>query len=246
VTERRLVRHHYPVMGTVFSFAFRDDPLAGVLAGIEAELDRIDRVFSPFRRDSDLQAIVAGRRRVADCDPNVAEVLRLCAHARRRTDGYFDPLHSGRLDPTGLVKGWAVARVERMLAASGSTCHAVNGGGDVLVVADPVRDRPWRVGVADGTTVVATLQAHNLAVATSGNTERPGEVIDPFTRRPALALRSVTVAGPDITLADAFATGALAAGGAGAPWLDREPGYWLVLAGDDGLTRAGRVLPAPT
>jgi FAD:protein FMN transferase len=230
VSPRSLVRHHYAVMGTVFSFALRDRRAAAVLAHVEAELDRIDRIFSPFRADSDVTALGQGRRGIAACAPDVAEVLDLCAQAHQRTDGYFDALHSGRLDPTGLVKGWAVARVERMLAAAGSTCHAINGGGDVLAVGDPDCDPPWRLGVTDGTALVATVQAHNLALATSGNTERPDEVIDPFTRRPVRSLRSVTVAGPDITVADAFATAALAMGRQHPPWLSREPEYWLVPA----------------
>jgi thiamine biosynthesis lipoprotein len=242
VRERSFTRHHYSVMGTVFSFALGDPSTAPVLPDIEAELDRIDRVFSPFRSDSDLTALAAGQSRLAECSPDVAEVLDLCAEAKRRTDGYFDAMHSGRLDPTGLVKGWAVARVAHLLSAAGSTCHAVNGGGDALVVADPTRDPPWRIGVTDGGGLVTTVRAHNLAVATSGNTERPGEVIDPFTGQSARALRSVTVAGPDITFADAFATAALALGDRPAPWLDRAPEFWLV-ATSDAVRTADRGLP---
>src|SRR5207302_426858 len=113
------------------------------------ELDRIDRVFSPFRADSETTRL-ARSGTLGPCSAEMAEVLRLCAEVSGVTDGYFDAFHSGRLDPTGLVKGWAVRRIDALLAAAGSTRHAINGGGDVLVVADPASDDPWRIGVANG------------------------------------------------------------------------------------------------
>src|SRR5262249_31260907 len=182
------------------SFALARVPDADVVRAVESELDRIDRIFSTYRPESEVSALAEGRRRLSACSCEVREVLARCGEAALLTGGYFSATHSGRFDPTGLVKGWAVARVAGLFEAAGSTCHAVKGGGDVLVTADPVRDAPWRIGVSGGFAVVC---AHRAAVATSGNTERPGTVVNPFTRRPALALRSVTVVGDDIVLADA-------------------------------------------
>ena len=75
---------------------------------------------------------------------------------------------------------------------------------------------PWRADklcwVVDGT---------DLAVATSGTYERGLHVIDPKTGEPARALRSVTVTGPDLAVADTYATAALAMGEAGLDWLAR-------------------------
>jgi thiamine biosynthesis lipoprotein len=235
-------RHRYPVMGTVFSFAFGSPVTRAVIAAAEAELDRIDRSFSTYRPDSDVARLAAGRGDLSSCPDELRGVLELCAEASRLTDGYFNAWHSGRLDPTGLVKGWAVARIADLLSAAGSSRHAVNGGGDVLVVADPGRDAPWRVGVSSGSAdgLAATISAHRLAVATSGNWERPGEIIDPFTRRPAIALGSVTVAGPDITMADAFATAAVAMGESALAWLSRLPGYAALV-----VNRSGAVAMTP-
>jgi FAD:protein FMN transferase len=217
-------------MGTVFSFAFGTAPRVDVLRAIEDELDRIDRVFSPFRADSETNRLARSGSR-GPCSADMAEVLALCDRASVLTDGWFDALHSGRLDPTGLVKGWAVQRVDRLLADAGSTRHAINGGGDVLVVADPERDRPWRIGVSRGRALIATLRAHNVAVATSGNAERAGEIVDPFTGRPALSVRALTVIGPELVLADALATAAVARGVPDPAWSVRLPGY-RVLAQD--------------
>jgi FAD:protein FMN transferase len=234
---RGLWRHQYEVMGTVFSFALARVPGRHLVREVESELDRIDRVFSTYRADSEISALGEGRRRLSSCSPDVQEVLARCADAALLTGGYFSALHSGRLDPTGLVKGWAVARVAALLADAGSTCHAVNGGGDVLATADPESDVPWRIGVSGGSTVVS---AHQVAVATSGNVERPGSVVDPFTRQPALALRSVTVVGSDIVTADAVATAALAMGHDAFDWLSNLPGYDAVVVAADGSLSTAR------
>ena len=46
-----------------------------------------------------------------EAPPEVAEVLELCRRAREASDGWFDPwAMPGGVDPTGLVKGWAVER----------------------------------------------------------------------------------------------------------------------------------------
>jgi thiamine biosynthesis lipoprotein len=230
---------------------------SAVVASLEQELDRIDRVYSPYRPDSAITRLARGRHRFEECSEEVRGVVELCSRAARLTDGYFDAWHSGRLDPTGLVKGWAVARVADLLRDAGSTRHAVNGGGDVLVVADPASDDPWRVGLSAGAGqgLVGTITAHNLAVATSGNVERPGEIVDPFTGRAAMSLDTVTVVGPDITMADAFATAAVAMGRSALDWATGLPGYAALLVGAHGevaatpalqsaLTRAGRVPPA--
>lgn len=247
-------------MGTVFSFAWRRPPPVAVVRAVERELARIDEVFSTYREDSQISALADGRVALSECSPEVRQVLDLCAQAECLTAGYFSTTPSGRLDPTGLVKGWAVRRAAGLLSAAGSTCHVVNGGGDVLVEADPAYDVPWRVGVAgEAQAVAAVVAAHQVAVATSGNVERPGEIIDPHTRRPAMALRSVTVIGPDIVMADVFATAAVAMGNRALAWLDRLPGYeavvvsssgrisathgarrHLVDGGESGLMRAGR------
>ena len=47
------------------------------------------------------------------------------------TRGYFSSMYAGRLDPSGLVKGWAVQRASDLLVAAGSRRHCVNGGGDM-------------------------------------------------------------------------------------------------------------------
>ena len=65
-------------------------------------------------------------------------------------------------------------------------------------------------------------------------------MIDPRTGRPARGLVSATVVGPDLGIADALATAAVACGSIGEPWLPGGPAYAAL-----GITDAGTVVTTP-
>ena len=73
--------------------------------------------------------------------------------------------------------------------------------------------------------VARVVLARDLAVATSGTYEKGEHVLDPHTGRPATAVLSVTVVGPDIVEADVHATAALAMGRAGLQLIEALAGY---------------------
>src|SRR5580700_11988788 len=126
------VRHAEPVMGTVVSFdvpasARRDGSLDAAIRW----LHWVDRVFSPYRADSDVSLLARGEVTVDACAPEMAEVLAACALVSDLSGGYFTAAPGGQFDPSGYVKGWAVERAAALLAGAGSADHGVNGGGDV-------------------------------------------------------------------------------------------------------------------
>ena len=142
------------------------------------------------------------------------------------------------MDPTGLVKGWAVERAAALLEAAGARRLLVDAGGDVVV-----RGGPWRVGIRHPRRrrrLAAVLALRDGAVATSGAYERGPHIVDPRTGRPATGALSVTVVGPDLGTADAYATAAFALGSRGPAWTAGLDGY-------DALTivPGGRVLATP-
>ncbi len=188
-----------------------------------AWLRRVDALFSTYRAGSEISRIDRGELTIAAADPLVREVLARCGHVREETDGYFDIRASGRLDPSGLVKGWAVERAAALLEASGERRFCVSAGGDLVV-----RGGPWRVGIRHPRRrrrLAAALTVHDAAVATSGAYERGAHVVDPHTRRAARGALSVTVVGPDLATADAYATAAFAMGAAGPEWTAGLEGY---------------------
>jgi FAD:protein FMN transferase len=88
---------------------------------------------------------------------------------------------------------------------------------------------PWRVGIADPLRpgrLALVVEARDRAVATSGTAERGPHILDPHTGRPAAGLASLTVTGPSLALADAYATAAIAMGpGQARDWTESLEGY---------------------
>jgi FAD:protein FMN transferase len=232
------VRQAEPVMGTVVSF---DVPAAahrdGSLDDAVRWLHWVDRVFSPYRPDSDVTLLAQGLVTVDACAPEMAEVIEGCAFLRELSGGYFTASPWGRFDPSGYVKGWAVERAAGILTAAGSVSHLVNGGGDVQCVggrADAAAGpgapaAPWRIGIADPfrrDRLALVVAAAGRGVATSGTAERGGHIVNPRTGCPAEGLASLTVAGASLALADACATAAFAMGpDLARDWLESLDGY---------------------
>lgn len=216
----------------------------------------IDARFSTYKADSEISRLARGEVGLAACSPDVREVLALCEEARTASDGFFDvrfPGAAGGLDPSGLVKGWSVDGAARILDAGGAAGYSINAGGDVLCRGDAERGTPWRIGIRnpwDAGTVAAVVVAHDLAIATSGTYERGRHVIVPHSGRPPDGVASMTVIGPSLTLADAWATAAFAMGMRGVDWVARElDGYEACAISSDGhlLMSAGfeRFMAAP-
>jgi thiamine biosynthesis lipoprotein len=208
-----------------------------------AWLREVDATFSTYRDDSAISRLDRGEVTLADCPPEVDEVLSRCLELERRTRGYFSARPAGRLDPSGLVKGWAVGGAARLLAQAGARCFCINAGGDVVARGRPAPDRPWRVGVrhpVEHDRLAAVLAVEDLAVATSGEYERGAHIVDPHTGAPPTGLVSVTVVGPDLATADAYATAAFAMGADGPAWTATLDGYDAMC-----VTSDHRVLSTP-
>ena len=151
--------------------------------------------------------------------------------------GDFTATPAGGLDPTGLVKGWSIARVCQLLRDAGHRRFAVNGGGDVQTVGTPAVDALWRIGIsdpADRARLVAVATGSDMAVATSGSAERGLHIVNPFTGTPADELAAVTVVGPDIVAADVYATAAVSMGRAAYQWLNALAGYGALVVDNEG------------
>ena len=117
MAERRVE----PVMGMPVSVDVRDANVgADAVDRVFAWLRFVDATFSTYRPDSEVSRLDRGALASGDAHPLVREVLARCERLRVRTGGYFDARATGRLDPSGLVKGWAVDRAGALLAAAGA------------------------------------------------------------------------------------------------------------------------------
>src|SRR4029078_5965299 len=85
-------------------------------------LHEADRMFSPYRNDSVVSRLARHELTTEECPEEVREVLALGERAREQSGGAFDvrrPSPGGGtvLDPSGVVKGWAVDRAARAFRA---------------------------------------------------------------------------------------------------------------------------------
>lgn len=200
----------------------------------------VDETFSTYKAASEISRINDGELVEAHASETVREVLAACVEMRGRTDGYFD-IHrqNGRIDPSGYVKGWAVRGAADKLAEAGRRNYFVEAGGDLQARGHNAEGGPWRVGIRNPFNkreIVKVLGITDGGVATSGTYERGDHIYNPHTGRAATELASMTVVGPDITVADVFATAAFAMGLKGAGWVATQGLECYAIAPDGSAT----------
>jgi thiamine biosynthesis lipoprotein len=223
--------------GTVISVDVRDAVAAAVIDDVFEWFRHVDTTFSTWRDDSEISRLGRAELRLDDASTETREVLELCDRLRAETWGAFevnvasDPRVVQRpgfapIDPSGVVKGWALDHAGGLLRAAGAGNFAINAGGDVLVAGAPARGERWRVGIQHPhrrDALADTVHVTDTGVATSGRYERGDHVIDPRTGAPATHLVAATVLHPELAVADAYATALVALGPDSTQWLTERP-----------------------
>lgn len=237
-------------MGTVASLHIYDDVATdsadAAIAEVFADLQTYEAMFSTFDPDSEISLINRGGRAIADTPREISEVLDACRWLEQSSDGAFCVYRTidgvEHLDPAGFVKGWAAERATRHLHDRGCANWYLSVGGDILTSGSPAPGEAWQIAVADPfvtNRIAATLTVSSGAVATSGTAQRGAHLWD--GRDPSLApsaFVSVTVLGPSLTWADAFATTMFAMGESSFAWIEAFDGYDAFTIRHDGTTKS--------
>lgn len=245
--EGRAGLHHVEfVMGMAVSIDIRDRGTAGeAIDDVVDWLHHVDRTFSTHKPESPISAMGRGEVGLDDVDDEIRDVLRLCEVLRSDSNGAFDvfevPAPNGtRFDPSGMVKGWAIERAAELLERHGCENFCINAGGDIAIRGNPIDNQPWRVGIRhpdEPDRLALVIDAsRRLAIATSATYERGAHIVDPRTAEHPTELASVTVIGPDLTLADAYATTVFVMGLDGLDWVEAHVGYDAYIITRDDLT----------
>jgi thiamine biosynthesis lipoprotein len=178
----------------------------------------VDMEYSPFKNTSE----VAKLNRGEEVSEEMEEILKLAEELKKETKGYFDiKKPNGKIDPSGIVKGWAIKNAADILRKLGYTRFYVDAGGDAEIVG-----KNWTWGIRnpfDVSQIIKVLNLSDCGIATSGTYERGQHIYNPVDKSAEITdIVSMTVIGPDVYKADKFATPAFAMGITGIEFIEKQ------------------------
>lgn len=200
---------------------------AGALSEVFEYFRQVDARYSTYKDDSEISQINRGLP-LEQWSQEMKDVLELCRQTKAETDGYFDIERDGQIDPSGLVKGWAINNAAKLLLGRGFENFFIDAGGDIQVHGINSADKVWQIGVRNPFNreeIIKTIRISDQGVATSGTAIRGQHIYDPT--QPAKSINeitSLTVIGPNIYEADRFATAGFAMGRSGIDFIESRPG----------------------
>ena len=214
-------------MGMPVTVEAIDDITAKDIESVFAYFKSVDKRYSTYKASSEISKINAGLPK-KQWSREMKAVLELCEQTKELTNGYFDICHEGKLDPSGLVKGWAINNAADLLLGKGVNNFYIEAGGDIQVHGANADNEPWAVGLRNPFNIEEIIKVISLTtegVATSGTYIRGQHIYNPHNdHREAGFVKSLTVIGPNVYEADRFATAAFAMGQDGIAFIESTPG----------------------
>ena len=200
----------------------------------------VDERFSTYKETSEITKINNGLIGEADYSEDMKLVFALSEETKRLTHGYFDIRgRDGKIDPSGLVKGWSIYHAARILKKKGCRNFFIDAGGDIEAFGKNERGEVWNVGIRNPFNekeIVKVVYLKDQGIATSGTYIRGQHIYDPFAKdRLITNVVSLTVIGPNVYEADRFATAAFAMGKAGISFIEQLPGFEGYMIDKDGI-----------
>ncbi len=199
---------------------------------------RVDGKFSPFKPQSEISKINRREINPTDYSPGMKEIFSLAEQTKNQSRGYFDISHKGKIDPSGLVKGWAVYQASGLLKQTGFKNFYVEAGGDIQAYGQNKDGQSWRAGIRNPfkpKEIIKVVELNNAGLATSGTYERDQHIYNPFSDSLIIEIVSITVLGPNVYEADRFATAAFAMGKDGITFIEQLDGLEGYVVDKDGV-----------
>jgi thiamine biosynthesis lipoprotein len=185
-----------------------------------AEIKRLEKIFRPVMPA-----------------PDTTRVLAMAETVRKASNGAFNVCWSGKIDLGGIGKGYAVEVARQLLLKNGVKSAIIDMHSSIAVIGDG-----WKIGIFDPRTkeykyiFKRIILNDGEALATSGQYEQPGHIVDPRTGRPADKCKSVTVVCKDAGLADALSTAIFVLGRVQGERLAAKMGAQTFIVDKDGKT----------
>lgn len=257
-------RREFRAMGTVVTLRAAGKAAEVATGKAAAEIERLERLWSRFRPDSDVSRLNQADAAWIEVSPETEALITTALAMGEATAGAFDITGAGpnpgglesddgrfrlregaRVDLGGIAKGAAAQRAVAILADHGIASAAVSlGQSSVGVIGGPPGRDAWRIGIrapgAASDQIVGALELSSGFLSTSGDYEASSihgnHIVDPRTGRPAdSGVRSATVVCPEGAHAEALSTALVVLGvEAGLALHSRLAGFEAVLTTADG------------
>jgi len=200
----------------------------------------VDKRFSTYKKESEISQINRGEISKREWSKDMKEIFALAEETKKETAGYFDiQKPDGSIDPSGIVKGWAIRNAARILDKEGFKNFYVDVGGDIETRGKNAEGREWSIGIRNPfkrEENVKIIYPHGAGVATSGTYIRGNHIYNPHEPKKSIDnVVSLTVIGSDIYEADRFATAAFAMGKEGIHFIEKLSGFEGYLIDTDGV-----------
>jgi FAD:protein FMN transferase len=218
------------LMGMPITVEIVDSVSPGVFADAFSYFAAVDDRFSLYKEDSEISALNKGRVTDSEISREMREVLELAEQTKHESNGFFDiGRPQGGLDPSGIVKGWAIRNAARLIRQSGAENFYIDAGGDIQSCGKNANGEAWTIGIRNpfnADEFIKTVAPKGRGVATSGTSARGQHIYNPH--RPSQLIDdivSLTIIGPDVLEADRFATAGFAMGKAGILFIEQLDGF---------------------
>jgi thiamine biosynthesis lipoprotein len=193
----------------------------------------IDEKFSPFKPTSEISKINNKEIPESNWSDDVKQVFQLAGETKKETDGYFDILdNSGKYNPSGIVKGWAIYNASNLLKEMGFHNYYIDAGGDIQVCGRSSEKKSWKIGIRNPLkpneyeVIKIVYLGNNEGIATSGTYIRGQHIYNPKNRKEEInEIVSISIVGPNIYEADRFATAAFAMQRQGINFIEKLNGF---------------------
>ncbi len=196
----------------------------------------VDERFSTYKTTSEISKINRGLAK-SEWSQDMKTVLGLCEETKKLTRGYFDISYKGKLDPSGLVKGWAVYNAAKLLLDKRMKNFYIEAGGDIQANGTNANGEPWMIGIRNPFNtdeIIKVVRLTNQGMATSGTYIRGQHIYNPLRRDQEISeIKSLTVIGPNVYEADRYATAAFAMGKKGIEFIESLDGLEAYMVGVD-------------
>ncbi|MBD3904098.1 FAD:protein FMN transferase [Chryseobacterium sp. Ch-15] len=143
-------------------------------------------------------------------------------------------------------KGYAADKTRELMQSFGVKSGIINASGDISAWGNQPDGKPWAIGINNpfkDDKIAAVLYLKENAVTTSGsyekyaeiNSKRFSHIMNPKTGYPSTGLTSVTIIGPNATMANGFSTSIMVLGKKeGLKLIKKFPEYQYLIIEDSG------------